>query len=159
MKEVLLTQNKVALIDDEDFALVAPYSWHLFKDRNGYEYARGYKDGVKVRMHRLLARAKQGQLVDHKNGNTLDNRQENLRVCTHSENMRNQKKISGSSKYKGVSYRKVNNKWESRIYYCGKKLFLGLFTSEIEAAQAYDAKASELYGQFACINFKTKGGD
>lgn len=110
-------------------------------------------------MHRFITNAPKELEVDHINGNRLDNRKENLRICTKSQNLRNQHKTCGSSKYKGVSWRVRANKWESRIYVDGKKLFLGLYSDEEDAAKAYDKAAIQHYKEFAKTNILLKGGD
>ena len=95
--------------------------------------------------------------IDHINHNGLDNRRCNLRVATHSENMRNRKpQLGTSSKFKGVCWMKKVNKWQVSIRYNKVKLHLGLYSNEIKAAKAYDGVAKELHGEFARLNF-TKG--
>jgi len=102
-----------------------------------------------------------GGMADHKNGDKLDNRKENLRLATRSENIRNSKKPfhtgdyhKNSSIYKGVMKRNdYKAKWRARITFNGKRISLGDYDSEIKAAQAYAKKAIELFGEYACINF------
>jgi hypothetical protein len=131
--ELKLTQSKVVLIDDEDFDLISRYTWCAHK--NGYVYyaETQIKVGNKkytLKMHRLIMSAKKGQEVDHKNGNGLDNRRENLRFCTRSENLSNRRGW-GSSKYKGVCWEKGVKKWVAYYYNSeGLKTFVGRFDSE-----------------------------
>jgi hypothetical protein len=150
-----LTQGQVALIDDEDFDLVSQSKWCAVKDGNAY-YAQSwtYIDGKKttIRMHRIVMNAPKGIEVDHKNNNGLDNRRENLRLCTTVQNSMNQKSNGGTSKYKGVNWKKTENCWEAGIRVSGKRKFLGHYKEEIEAAKAYDRAALEFFGDFAGVN-------
>ena len=98
MKEIKLTQNKIALVDDEDYELASSKKWYAAKDHNTY-YALS-KESIgngkvkTLRLHRFLLDAKIGQEIDHENGNGLDNRRENLRFCTHAENIKNSHRIA-----------------------------------------------------------------
>ena len=104
-------------------------------------------------MHRLIMQAIDGQYVDHINGDGLDNRRENLRICTHAQNMQNQMPVRlGTSKYKGVSWDKVAKKWAAHINLDGKPKKLGRFVAEEDAAKAYDSAAIEHYGEYARPN-------
>ena len=107
-------------------------------------------------MHRLITNAPKGLMVDHINHNGLDNRRKNLRLCTVSQNNRNRRPITRpnkGSKYKGVTFDKKRNLFKAEIQHNKKKYFLGRFKSQIKAAQAYDKKARELFGEFAYLNF------
>ena len=104
-------------------------------------------------MHRVIMDAPKGMHVDHINGNGLDNRRENLRLCTNSQNHMNRKTHrDSSSKYKGVSWNKRNSKWQAYIGSGIKRKNLGYFASESDAAKAYDIKAKECFGEFARLN-------
>jgi hypothetical protein len=104
-------------------------------------------------MHREIMGAAEGQVVDHINHDGLDNRRCNLRVCSHAENVRNQRGQRGrSSGYKGVSRDRRLGKWRAQIWHNGKHTYLGLFESEAAAARAYNAKARDLFGAFAYLN-------
>jgi hypothetical protein len=94
-------------------------------------------------------------LVDHRNNNSLDNRRANLRLATHAENCYNRPKIrtKTSSRYIGVYFEKSTGKWTAKIRVNGKRLWLGRFNSELEAALAYDAAARKYHGEFARTNF------
>lgn len=159
MKEIQLTQSKVALVDDEDFEYLNQFKWHARKCGNSF-YARknigtieNANRGTHL-MHRIIMNATDPQIcVDHKDGNGLNNQKSNLRICNHQQNNMNQRHIqNGSSIYKGVCWHKEAKKWVSNIHF-NKMIYLGLFDNETEAAKAYDQKAIELFGEFARLNF------
>lgn len=105
-------------------------------------------------LHVQIAGVAEGEEVDHKNGDTLDDRRQNLRPCLHSENGRNLRKWSSptSSKFKGVTLR-YNGRWMAYIVRNGGQKYIGLFSDEESAARAYDEEAKKLHGEFARLNF------
>lgn len=156
MKKIMLTRGQVTLVDDEDFEWLSQWKWCARKGASGKFYAArsqwdsDTKKNKTIIMARVIVGAKKGEEVDHKNGNTLDNRRRyNLRLCTPTQNRHNvglsRRNTSG---YKGVAFRKNSRKWEARMY-----LYLGSFNLKEEAARAYDKKAIELFGEFAKLNF------
>ena len=163
-KEVPLTQGKFALVDDEDYERVMMYKWYASKTTSRLRLIRNKwyaerKEGKKtVYLHRFILDAESGEECDHRNGNGFDERRCNLRIVTHQQNNWNRQKttsrlgIPASSKYKGVHWRKDRNKWRARININCKRIHLGTFDSEEEAARAYDDKAIELHGEYAKIN-------
>lgn len=158
MKEIPLTQGLVALVDDEDYEELMQYKWHACKHKYTYYAFRnhqvypGYR--ISVRMHRQIMRAQANEIIDHINGNGLDNRKENLRIVSSSQNAANRRAHAGSkSRFKGVSWHKQHGKWAAYICYNYKHKHIGLFRDEIEAAIAYDRKAIELFGEYARTNF------
>ena len=105
-------------------------------------------------MHRQIMDFPKGLVVDHRNCDSLDNRRDNLRVVTQAINMRNRRKRKNtSSQFIGVSLRKSRNRFDVNIRHNGKKIYLGSYDNEIDAARAYDAAAKKYYGEFARLNF------
>ena len=161
MKTIKLTQGKETIIDDKDFEHVSMHKWYAHYD--GYNwYAKRQRtirynprEQTAERLHRFLLSPNKDQEIDHINGDTLDNRRCNLRICTRTENMRNSKKpITGlTSKYKGVDWDKHNKKFRARIRIDEKRKCLGYFKDEVKAALAYDSAALEHHGEFARFNF------
>lgn len=158
MKTIPLTQNQVALVDDSDFEELSKTKWCAIRRNNGNFSAIKRKVENKkvttVYMHRQITGAPKGFQVDHINHNTLDNRRCNLRICTNQQNNWNRASCkNSSSKFKGVSYYKPSKKWIAQICIDDKRKNLGYYKSEIQAAKIYDAKAKELFGKFAKLNF------
>ena len=162
MLKILLSQRKFALIDDEDFNLVNQYRWFADKQRNTYYAIANIRklSGIRttVKMHRLIMSAKLGEEIDHEDRNGLNNQKYNLRFCSNMENQHNQRKPKSyndhktSSKFKGVSWNKSNNKWKTRIMKNNKSIYIACFISEIEAAKAYNEVAVKYFGKFANLN-------
>lgn len=139
-----------ALIDAADYPEISKYRWYAkYEDRN--IYAMGLKNGRWVYMHRVIVRPRRGYVVDHKDGNGLNNCRDNLRACTQRQNQVNRRSYRGVSRFVGV-YR-CGNKWKAGIGYRGKMYYLGVFDDEVQAAKARDRKAWELHGEFAYLNF------
>ena len=140
-KNVLLTfKNEEIIINSDKFDELNKYKWSVC-EKDGY--ARGYVNGRKTYIHRFIMNCKvgDGKIIDHINGNRLDNRIENLRETTSSQNSQNRKSVN---EYKGVRLNGYN--WSSIIKKNGKKFHLGTFTTKIEAAIVYNNKARELHG-------------
>lgn len=158
MKYIKLTQNKKALVDDEDFEWLSVFTWHYKKQKGGGYAARNsiYIKGesrVTLRMHREIMKTPGGLETDHEDGNKLNNQRSNLRIATKPQNQWNRKKQAGASVYKGVYWQRDVGKWKAQLQFYGKKYYLGLFDNEIDAAKVRDAKAMELHGEFAVLNF------
>lgn len=169
MKEIQLTQGKVALVDDEDFEYLNQFKWHAHKSRSTY-YAKGYDKNTnkKIIMHRHILGLTNSKIFgDHKDGDGLNNQRTNIRIATPSQNQKN-KKPSGISKYIGVSFHTSKSKyfskkeniikeysntgWMASITINGKFTYLGKFDSEIEAAKEYNKAAEKHHGEFARLN-------
>lgn len=153
MMELKIKEHTI-LIDDEDFPFLFNKKWRVLKTQDGHLYVTTGRAGDYKGLHRILLDVKDPNiLVDHINGNGLDNRRANLRLCNNMENQRNRiKKAKGSSKYKGVSWSKEKNLWKSYICIKRKTYHLGYFDDEIVAAKKYDEAAIKHFGQFARIN-------
>lgn len=104
-------------------------------------------------LHVLILGKKKGFEIDHRNRNGLDCRRRNLRWATHSQNVANGPKRRGSSRFKGVSWMTSKGRWRATIKRDYKQTHLGLFTSEVLAARAYDAAARYLFREYAKTNF------
>lgn len=156
-KEIPITKEKVALVDDEDFELLSRYKWYCQGMPGGDKAARhplGNNKRSTILMHRVIMGAPDNVFVDHINHNTLDNRRSNLRICTNSENQHNRvRSINNTSGYKGVTWNKKTQKWLSRVHLNGICHVLGSFDDIKDAARAYDKFAKESFGEFALLNF------
>lgn len=157
MKEIQLTQGKVALVDDDTYDYLNQWKWYA-NNLNGKFYAvrnlRINKKYVKsILMHRFIMSTNKGLVVDHLNGDTLDNRKCNLRNCTHGENLKNQKiSIKNTSGYKGVSWNKNHKSYEAKINNNNITIQIGNFKNIIDAARAYNEAAVKYHGEFANLN-------
>jgi len=146
-KLIPLSQGKFAIVDADDFEKLSQLKWHY---SNGYAVKHGKP---KIIMHRIVCNTPDGMHTDHINGNRLDNRKCNLRVCTKNENAKNtSKRKNSTSKYKGVSWETRTKRWFCQIEVNKKSFFLGRFSSEEAAAEAYNEAALIHHGEFARLN-------
>ena len=164
MRTIPIVPGEFALVDEIDFDLVCQYKWRASKRPTNIYVMTTIYDSITtlsrgILMHRLILQAPLGTEIDHIDGNGLNNQRANLRYATRQQNNRNRKKHKcGSSQYKGVSLAAGSihtvKKWRATIYDTGrKKICLGTFETEIEAALAYDNRAKALFGAFARLNF------
>lgn len=151
----------VSIVDDIFYEEIMKYTWRVavFSNNKNFYAATYFRDtNCDKLLHRFILKIVHGditgKIVDHINGDGLDNRLENLRLCTPTENCQNQRrnKQNESSNYKGVSYRKDSNVFRARIRHNKNLINLGQYNSEIEAALVYNKKAQELFGEFASLN-------
>jgi hypothetical protein len=138
----MIVDGKQVLFDEEDAKKLTGHKWHITKKGYCAAYSNKY-----IFMHRLILPITNG-VIDHINGNKLDNRKANLRVATHAENMRNRKiQKNNKSGYRGV-HQKKDGYWYAQIKINGEQIFLGAYKSAEQAADAYNKKAEEAYGDF-----------
>ena len=163
-KKIALTQEKFAIVDDEDFDWLNKWKWYAAYDAKrdrwcAQRFEGGRSNRKCIKMHRQILNAYKGEVVDHKDKNALNNTIQNLRKCSNEENLHNTKgKCSRKSKYKGVH--RINRNYQLKLPWVAEiavnkhHIHLGYFASEIEAAHAYDKAAIRYHGEFACLNFK-----
>lgn len=160
-KEVPVSGGLVALVDDEDYERISAYKWYKRKGpHTTYAMTNVYHGGSKRtgQMHRMILNAPEDQEVDHVNGDALDNRKSNLRLCSHQDNLRNagcHRTYAGrpvTSSFKGVYRRPDMKDWLASATVGGKTHYIGHFKTEVEAAQAYDQFIIPLHGEFGRPN-------
>jgi hypothetical protein len=156
--------NTFALVDEDDYAWASLYKWSAEEHEQTLYACRSQSNSTGgrylVRLHRDVARARSFEQVDHVNGDGLDNRKENLRLCDNTQNQQNKIKRGtgkGETQYKGV-FRRQNKSGNPGRYFAyikvrGDRCSLGTYDTDIEAAKAYDSKALYYFGPFARLNF------
>lgn len=166
MKEIQLTQGKVALVDDEDYERLRTFRWHAVaprgKERTWYaaRYVpvveqRARQCGPRLFMHYCLLTVPAGMLIDHRDRNGLNNQKSNLRCATKEQNAANRCFEKNRTKYRGVS--RKGKKWAAFIMVNHRKKCLGVFLTAPFAALAYDRAARQMLGEFARLNFPGPG--
>lgn len=154
MKIIKLSKGQETIIDDDDFERVSKYKWHAAFSGIRYYAARTIKVNRKTKriyLHHFILNTK--SLVDHKNGNSLDNRKENLEESNYSKNGRNRHKIRNKTGFVGVTYKPKINKFYASITINNRVVHLGNFETAVEAAKIRDLKATELFGNNIQLNF------
>lgn len=157
MKKIQLTQGYETLVDDKDYPGLCKFKWYFSQ---GYAKRDTYKNGKRYNflLHRLILKPPHLLFVDHINHNGLDNQRSNLRIVTHTQNMRNCKVFKTSkTKFSGITFFKPLNKWRARITVMGKEIFLGYFTNIDEAIQKRK-KAESIYWNESLGNASTASG-
>lgn len=148
MKQIKLNNKVFCIVDDGDYKWLSKYHWS-FSGR----CAQVSLNKKHIKMHRMIMNTPKGLETDHINGDPLDNRRSNLRICTHAENIRNRKK-NKNSLFKGVYFDAHNKKWIVQIGHGLTHEHLGRFDDPVVAAKAYDKRAKEKYGEFSRLNFE-----
>ncbi len=157
MKTIQLTQGKETILDDIDYELVSLFKWQAHKDgKTFYASSSITVNGVKyhIHLHKLILVVPEDMRVDHRNRNGLDNRRQNLRPCTHAQNLLNRPANKNtSSKHKNVHWRKDISRWQVSITISqGKRKYLGCYKNEATAAQAYNDAVIKYHGEFIYLN-------
>ena len=159
MKEIKLTQGKVALVDDDDYEYLNQFKWYAHRQRTGNYYAgrsmnRKMRSQRTLHMHRFIMDPPDNLTVDHIDGNGLNCQRSNMRLCTHAQNVLNRKPICIAG-YIGVQikHQRGTTSIHAEIAYKKKRYYLGTFKTIEDAARARDAKAIELYGEYARLSF------
>ncbi|MGD9110575.1 MAG: AP2/ERF family transcription factor [Phycisphaerales bacterium] len=162
----LVNSNLHTIVDPADFYQLNQYPWWLNKRKtfsrilrlssqdNTYRIITMPRQIMQSQLNACLERDRKADLVvDHINHNSLDNRRANLRLATIAQNNMNRRPWKGTSKYKGVTFHRRQKRFIARVTVNGKRLHLGSFINEIDAARAYDEAAKKYYGKYACLNF------
>ena len=151
MREIQLTQGRITFVDDDDFEDLNKNTWGVTKgavDRVIWDSGNRRHEV----MSRRIMKCPPDRVVDHIDGNPLNNQRSNLRICIPSENQRNRRMPSiNTSGFKGVTWHKQCQKWQSQIGHYNKNYHLGLFDTKEEAYEAYKRKSKELHGEYAKI--------
>jgi hypothetical protein len=150
MRELKLNKNKIALVDDEDFEFLNMFNWKI-RIENGAETVY-----CSMKLHKFLAKTYQfdtKDVIDHKDGNRLNNQKNNLRPASRKENSRNMKVRKNTTGFKGVYPNLNKNRFVVKIFVNNKQMHLGVFDTAEEAAKVYDENARKYFGEFAKTNF------
>jgi hypothetical protein len=161
-RRIALTRGLYAIVDPEDHDRLARYKWHAMKSRYTFyaaRYSRRDKDGKRkcYMMHREIMKLEGNKMCDHINGNGLDNRKANLRPASRAQNgwNRGKSRVKSRSRYKGLAWDNKDKRWEVRISVNGRRIYIGRFEDEMQAARAYDRAARIYHGRYAQVNFET----
>jgi hypothetical protein len=159
-RRIYLGEGEWTIVEPADYYKFGHLKWSAAGENERFYAVRVLKQTIAGRvktsfLHREILDAPKGTLVDHKNGDPLDNRRANLRLATAAQNRHNRRKIKTktASIYIGVYFNKQIEKWGARIGYQGKRIYLGSFKTEIDAGRAYDEAAKKYHGEFARLNF------
>lgn len=161
MKKIRVGPERFTIVDDSDFELVARYSWQSYLHHGNFVVHRPRRDfdpqglGLprKIYLHRFLMNAQKGQIVDHIDGDSLNNQRSNLRFCDYSGNSSNtSSRLGSSSRFLGVSRSRTPNRWVAQYEFNYKNYHIGVYDSEKEAALIYNVAASFAFREFARLN-------
>lgn len=158
MKEIPLTKNQLAIVDNEDFESLTQYKWYALYDEEAhtwYAYCHIGKGNNRIirGMHVLIMNPINGKLIDHRDRNGLHNYRSNLRPCTRSQNKANSAvHVNSVSGFKGVSLDSRYGIWQAKIKVNQKAIWLGEYKTPLEAAVVYDTAALKYFGEFALTN-------
>lgn len=158
MKFISLTRGKEAIVNNGDFVALSKHRWYALASGTGPIYAARKSCGKVLLMHRvLLGLQNPKRKVDHRNGNSIDNRRRNLRIATDQQNQRGflTPRKNKTSQFRGVCWRQYSSGgcWRAKICVNQKNVNLGHFSSQQDAAAAYDRAARKYFGKFASPNF------
>lgn len=154
--KTIIASGRECFVDDCDFDTTSEHKWTVFSVGNcSYAFTKIGPEQKTLLMHRMILSAKNGQVIDHIDGNGLNNVRSNIRFCTQSQNKMNSRSFhKGTSSYKGVCrHNGVKKKWQAYVNVNQKKIKLGYYETEEQAARAYDEAAKKHYGEFARVNF------
>ena len=158
MQFIPLSRGKFAMVDDEDFDWLCGHKWCVRKSKCKEYASRSHHTkscSYVVRMHRKILGVYDANLqVDHINGDGLDNRKANLRICTNAQNAWNARKTRNNavSQFKGVALNRKTGKWVASIGLHWQRICLGTYLYEKDAAVAYNEAAKRYFGEFAKLN-------
>ena len=152
VRVIALTRGKHVLVDAEDYDRLMKHKWIAFCS-GGKWYAGCNEHGKRLLMHRAIMKAPQGLVVDHIDGNGLNNCKSNLRICTQAQNLCNSRPRCKTTHFKGVCYDKERGKYMAYVSVGGRTKIIGRYADLVEAAHVRDLHAVQLYGEFAYLNF------
>lgn len=155
MKIIPLSQGKVALVDDADYPTLSKFKWYAHKGTSTFYAWRNVTDssGAQTKLVMHCEIIPDEPRIDHRDGNGLNNQRENLRPASTRQNGQNRRKLApASSKFKGVHRRLISGVWQARIKTSDRRLHLGYFKTEVDAARAYNDAAKKHFGEFANLN-------
>lgn len=154
MANLRLSNSKLLVtVDDEDLEKVIPYIWCFNRQNHTIYIQANIGNNKTIEIHQLILEYKEGFVIDHKNHNRLDNRKENLRYATKSQDLANRRlQLNNKSGYKGVSWIERDKRWQATIQINGISKYIGFYKTKEEAALAYNKRATSLFGEFAYLN-------